>query len=393
MASPEHNDGDHIVELIERDTSDSALNAHADDDTVSEAASPLLAHSERPKINIFTVSYPRTKSRDEVTRLLESETSPLTRFILWVWSGSKYSGLLCMVLSSTIYFLMGVLSNMFSVQVIPLFEVAFTRCTVMLILSYLWLGRSEQPLFGTSYIRNILISRAFVGCLSLSSFVYCVQRLPFSQAILLNLTTPIMASIMARIFLHEKLKIADIAGLACSFFGVIFFFHDMLATQGQLVKAEETSNANAKRSHIFAILLGLFSSITGGTSYCLIRAGAKASDQPLKKDKSYPLPLYSFSSLLAFLLSVRTHTQMKALYYGLIILFKNFLQVLLARGLQLERIGKVVNVLYLEVELSQLWSLALLRVSPSFGQVVGCLLIIVSVFSTMYIGPDKEEME
>lgn len=50
---------------------------------------------------------------------------------------------------------------------------------------------------------------------------------------------------------------------------------------GHLVKAEETSNANAKGSHIFAILLGIFSSITGGTSYCLIRAGAKASDQPL----------------------------------------------------------------------------------------------------------------
>lgn len=50
---------------------------------------------------------------------------------------------------------------------------------------------------------------------------------------------------------------------------------------GQLVKAEEASNANVKGSHIFAVLLVLFSSITGGACYCLIRAGAKASDQPL----------------------------------------------------------------------------------------------------------------
>ncbi|GKV24823.1 hypothetical protein SLEP1_g34383 [Rubroshorea leprosula] len=40
-----------------------------------------------------------------------------------------------------------------------------------------------------------------------------------------------MASIMARIILHEKLKIADIGGLACSFFGLLFIFKQMLTTQ------------------------------------------------------------------------------------------------------------------------------------------------------------------
>ncbi|XP_028800311.1 uncharacterized protein LOC114755593 [Neltuma alba] len=258
MASPEPNDEDRLC--------------------------PLLAQPERPRINIFTLSYPRRKSSDEVARLLESEPSSLSHFILWVWNGSRYSGLLCMVLSSTTCFLMEVLSNIFSVQAIPLSEAAFTGCTVMLVLSYIWLRKGEQPLSGTSHVRNILISRALVGCLSLSSFnsvLFSVQRLPFSQAIVLNLTTPIMASIMARLFLHEKLKIADIAGLACSFFGVLFFFHDMLATKGHLVEAEEESSANYKGGHVFALLLGLVSSITGGSSYCRIRAAAKASDQPL----------------------------------------------------------------------------------------------------------------
>lgn len=52
--------------------------------------------------------------QNEVTRSLESETSSITQFTLWVWSGSRYSGLLCMTLSSTIYFLMEVLSSNFS---------------------------------------------------------------------------------------------------------------------------------------------------------------------------------------------------------------------------------------------------------------------------------------
>ncbi|KAI9095289.1 hypothetical protein K1719_026323 [Acacia pycnantha] len=373
MASSEPDDGDRIVELIVRDASDSAGDADADDDAVvvSEDFAPLLTQPERPRINIFSASYPRRKSSDEVTRLLESESSSsLTRFILWVWSGSRYSGLLCMVLSSITYFLMEVLSNIFSVQAIPLFEAAFTRCTVMLVLSYIWLRRGEQPLFATSHIRTILISRALAGCLSLSSFVYCVQRLPFSQAIALNFTTPIMASIMARLFLHEKLKIADIAGLACSFFGVIFFFHEMLATQGQLIKAGEESNANYKGSHIFALLLGLVSSISGGTSYCLIRAGAKASDQPLVTVLTFSMLASPLMAICTFFFEDFVLPGFQSIVLMLVLsVLAFFTEVLLARGLQLERIGKIVNVLYLEVVLSQLWKLAFPVVAPSFSQV------------------------
>lgn len=51
---------------------------------------------------------------------------------------------------------------------------------------------------------------------------------------------------------------------------------------GGLVNNGKGSNAYLWESnHIYAILVGLFSAITGGISYCLIRAGAKASDQPM----------------------------------------------------------------------------------------------------------------
>ncbi|XP_061337759.1 uncharacterized protein LOC133284698 [Gastrolobium bilobum] len=391
MASPESNGVDHVVELIGCDASSPS---HGDSDDVgNDQIAPLLSLTERPKINIFTASYPRRKPRDEVIRLLESETSPFTQFILWVWNGSRYSGLLCMALSSIIYFLMGVLSNIFSVQAIPLFETAFGRCTIILILSYLWLRRSEQPLFGTSHVRTMLLLRALTGCISMSSFVYCFQRLPFSQAILLNSTTPIMASIMSRVFLREKLKIADIAGLACSFFGVLFFLREMLATQGHSVKADEASSAYAKTSnHVFAILLGLFSSIIGGTSYCLIRAGAKASDQPL-------LTVFSFGILASPAMGICTYIfedfvlpGVQSILLMLVLgILAFFAEALLARGLQLERTGKVANIQYLETALTQFWTLALTRVAAaSFDHLIGILLIVISVCCTLYIGPDKE---
>lgn len=33
--------------------------------------------------------------------------------------------------------------------------------------------------------------------------------------------------------------------------------------------------------HVFAVLIGLVSSLAGGVSYCFLRAAAKASDQPV----------------------------------------------------------------------------------------------------------------
>ncbi|KAI8551999.1 hypothetical protein RHMOL_Rhmol06G0231100 [Rhododendron molle] len=392
----------HVVELVAASTDESGP-----DSILQEQIAPLLAPLEKPKINIFAISYPRRKpNRDQVIRLPESEISLFTQFFTWAWSGSRYSGLLCMALSSTIYCIMEVLSDIFSVQAIPLFEITTTRCTIIAILSFMWLRRSGQPIFGQTN-RNLLVSRALVGYLSLLSFVYCwgpllvlfftvkwesnlrqryrlceitlsIQRLPLSQAIILSFTTPIMASLAARVILREKLKIVEIGGLACSFFGVLFIFRPMTTTQGWLAKAAELTDLSAQGSHhIYAVLIGLFSSITGGISYCLIRAGAKASDQPVADFTSFTQDIV-LPNVYSFVLMV---------VLGIMAFFA---EVLLARGLQLEKTSKVANIQYVEAALSQLWGMGLQRIAPSFGRVVGCSLILISAFCTMYIGPDKD---
>lgn len=54
--------------------------------------------------------------QEQVFKVTETEISPVTQFSSWVWSGSRYSGLLCMALSSTLYLIMELLSNTFSGQ-------------------------------------------------------------------------------------------------------------------------------------------------------------------------------------------------------------------------------------------------------------------------------------
>ncbi|KAK7860562.1 putative membrane protein [Quercus suber] len=483
---------DHVVELVVHDTPPSPSPSPSSEAEII----PLLNPVQKPKINIFTISYPRTKTREQVTRLPESETSPVTQFILWVWSGSRYSGLLCMAISSVIYFVMEVLSDVFSAQSIPLFETAFTRCTIVTILSYFWLRKSGHSIFGQTHVRKLLVLRALMGylslmsyeqvtrlpesetspvtqfilwvwsgsrysgllCMAISSVIYFVMEvlsdvfsaqsiplfetaftrctivtilsyfwlrksghsifgqthvrkllvlralmgylslmsyvywLPLSQAIVLSFTTPIMASIAARIILNEKLKIADIGGLACSFFGVLFIFRQILTNQGSLVKAGEANNTYLSGSHhIYVVLVGLFSSTTGGISYCLIRAGAKASDQPVVTVFSFGILASPAAGICTFsfedFVLPDLHSFLLMLVLGVLAFFA---EVFLARGLQLEKTTKAANVQYILAALSQLWSISSSRIAPSFGRLVGCLLILISVCCTMYIGPDKE---
>ncbi|XAR68127.1 hypothetical protein NMG60_11003145 [Bertholletia excelsa] len=379
----------HVVEL----ELGSPATADSSSDSISvDQVTPLLAQP-KPKINIFTVSYTRRKpNREQVARLTESETSPFTQFFTWLWSGSRYSGLLCMAFSSTIYCTMEVLSDSLSVQSIPLFETVSARCIIISVLSFMWLRKSGQPIFGPSNARNLLALRALTGYFSLLSFVYCIQRLPLSQAITLSFATPVMASLAARIIFHEKLKIAEIGGLACSFFGVLFIFRPMFTTQGWLAKAAETSDSYIQGSHhFFAIIIGLFSSVTGGISYCLVRAGAKASDQPVITVFSFGILASPASVVSMFAFEDFVLPSVSSLFLMVVIgVLAFFAEVFLARGLQLEKTSKITNIQYIEVALSQLWGMTSSKISPSFGRLVGCALIWISACCTFYMGPEKD---
>ncbi|KAL5700052.1 hypothetical protein ACHQM5_025551 [Ranunculus cassubicifolius] len=378
------------VSLEEHDDSDSEPSSSEEEITPLLTAEPP---QKPPKINIFSLPYTRRNPQVDVKKVAEAEVLFFSQCILWMWSGSKYSGFLCMAFSAIIYFVMHILSDSFSVQSIPLFESVFTRCTIILVSSLVWLKRTGQPLFGPPHIRRLLFSRSLAGCLSLFSFIYSVQSLPLSQAIVLNFTTPIMSSIAARIFLQEKLKLADAGGLACSFFGLLFIFRPVLNTEGGLAEiGEKSATYVARINHpVYAVCAGLFSSITGGISYCFIRSAAKISDQPL-------VTVFAFGVLACPAAAVWTYAfqdfVMPSIYSILLMavlgVLSFFAEVLLARGLQLGKTSRVANIQYIEVLLLQMWSLSLSRVPLSFGRLSGCFLILVSVTGTMYFGHEKE---
>ncbi|XP_020109104.1 uncharacterized protein LOC109724636 isoform X2 [Ananas comosus] len=339
--------GVHVVEVGEEEESGAAA---------ADEISPLLAEvggNKPTRMTIFSVSYPKNRhsTKEMISRAAESEVAFLNQFALWVWNESRYSGFLCMASSSAIYYFMDVLLDIFSVQSIPLFETIFTRCFILVIMSLLWLRRTGQSLIIPTNVRKILIFRSLAGFLSLLSFIYSVQNLPLSCAVLLNFATPIIASIGAKIILKENLAFMDIGGLACSFLGLLFIFQPMLFVTGSLDEPGQASNTLflSTRNKIFPIFAGIFSSTLGGISYCLVRAAAKATNQPVYTVLSFgilacPLSLFCAYTFQEFQVP-SFFTFLLMIVLGILAFFA---ETLSARGLQLERIGKLTNILYLK---------------------------------------------
>ncbi|XP_020519214.1 solute carrier family 35 member G3 isoform X2 [Amborella trichopoda] len=348
--------------------------------------SPLIDHEEphvqKPKMTIFTVSYPRDKSKEREAVEIDTDCSVFYQFVLWTWSGSRYSGFLCMASSSVIYSIMEFLLQLFPVKSIPLFEIIFARCTIILILSLVWLRRYGQPVLGPPHVRTLLISRALMG----------IQRLPLSDAILFNLSTPITGSIFAQVIFHEKLALVDIGGLSCSFLGLLLIFRPIFFLQGGLSEGGEYSMALVSKETVdkYAVLVALLSSLYGGVSYCLVRAGAKASEQPMATVLAFALFASPAALVCTLVFEDFVLPDMQTLLIMIIVGFLAFVaELFLARGLQLEKTSKTTNILFIEVFLSQMSGFTFLGQAPSFLRLVGCMLILVSVLSTFYFGPEK----
>ncbi|TQD79283.1 hypothetical protein C1H46_035120 [Malus baccata] len=213
-SSAETSDGEHEVELIVHDPSASGDDGGA---AVADEIAPLLTQPEKPKINIFTLSYPRGTSKDRVRKPLEMETSVYRLNLFRGYGVDRDTSVYCVWPSHVPSTLSWKFLLMFFlvIQSIPLLEAAFTRCTIIL-----------SP-YGV-YLIDVFHLLAACGL--------CPYKLD-------------SVMVVARIILHEKYKIADVGGLACSFFGVLFIFRQMLTTQ---VK-ENYSEIAVRQGHVYCL--------------------------------------------------------------------------------------------------------------------------------------------
>lgn len=344
------------------------------------------------KMSILSVSDGTAKSKERRNKPIEADFTALSEFLIWAWGGSRYSGMVCMALSSLMYSIMGLFVELFGVTSAPSYETIFIRCAVILVAAFLWLRKTGQPLFGLPHVWRLLIARAITGYLSLLGFFYSIQVLPLHDAIVLNFTTPFMAAILARFILQEKLGFIELGGIFCSFLGIFLVYQPVPFLQGQRPESSVSTGlyTPGEWHYIHTILIALLSAVTGGANYCFIRAAAKASEQPL-------ITVFAFAAVACPAAAICMFSFQKFVLPGiypfigmvLISLLAFIAEVLLARGLQLERASRATSNLYIEAFVSHVLGIMFLGQTPSIGGLFGAAIIVISTMAVSYFGNDK----
>lgn len=102
---------------------------------------------------------------------------------------------------------------------IPVFEVILFRALITLFISYAILRRKKVNPWGTHH--RFLIARGVFGALGLICYFYTLQHMHLANAIVIHYLSPIFTTLIALIFLGEKVKGIQWIAFAVSFTGVI----------------------------------------------------------------------------------------------------------------------------------------------------------------------------
>lgn len=169
-------------------------------------------------------------------------------------------GFLLMILSSTCFGIMGAAAKQANV-VMTFWETTFWRgvITTVVVTALILLGkRRERPDAGVHPIW--LWARGLFGTLGVMCYFFAISRIPLAQAVMLNCTSPVFTTLLAAIFLKERLQPQRLAGLVLALAGAYLVVHP--------------SGADVNWGTVFGLCSGLFS----GFAYVLVRRLSATQD-------------------------------------------------------------------------------------------------------------------
>jgi len=106
-----------------------------------------------------------------------------------------------------------------SIGHIPVFEVILFRAIITLIISYAILKKRKVNPWGTHH--KFLIARGVFGAIGLVCYFYTLQHMHLANAIVIHYLSPIFTTLIALMFLGEKVRRIQWISFAISFSGVI----------------------------------------------------------------------------------------------------------------------------------------------------------------------------
>jgi len=143
---------------------------------------------------------------------------------------------------------------------IPIFQIAFFRGSVALILLIGYLGLRGQPI-PSGVNRKDLMIRSFLGFGGLMTYVYALNHIELGLAAALNQSSPIFVAVFAFLFLRER------TGWIIAMLAVVGF------CGAALVVSPDLSSINVHAT------VGLLSAVLSGLAYVWVRK-LRMTDRP-----------------------------------------------------------------------------------------------------------------
>ena len=129
-------------------------------------------------------------------------------------------GALCLIGSSTAFALMGIFVKL-SGGAVSLMQQVFARNIVMLLFSGLMIKKNKERFLPLKENRIILLLRCLFGFLALVGNFYAVNNLYLGDAQALQKISPFFVTILAVLFLGEKLTKLKVVSLVMAFIGAL----------------------------------------------------------------------------------------------------------------------------------------------------------------------------
>ena len=183
---------------------------------------------------------------------------------------NKTKAVFCMLISALGFTFMSVTVKY--VTGIPLFEKAFFRNLISLGVAFFMLKKSSAPMFGRRENQLALLARSSFGLAGVVLNFYAIANLTLADSSMLGKLSPIFVTIMACIFLKEKIDSKQILSIIVTFLGALL-----------VIKPEFSLE-------MLPSLAGILSAAASGVAYTLLR---------YLKDKESPDTIIFYFSLIS----------------------------------------------------------------------------------------------
>lgn len=183
---------------------------------------------------------------------------------------NKTKAVFCMLISALGFTFMSVTVKY--VTGIPLFEKVFFRNLISLGVAFFMLKKSSAPMFGRRENQLALLARSSFGLAGVVLNFYAISKLTLADSSMLGKLSPIFVTIMACIFLKEKIDSKQILSIIVTFLGALL-----------VIKPEFSLE-------MLPSLAGILSAASAGIAYTLLR---------YLKDKESPDTIIFYFSLIS----------------------------------------------------------------------------------------------